>query len=168
MKKASTRAYTMPELVMIIVIIAILAAVAFTTIGNILENSRIKASEKEMMELVKAIVGDADTGMMGFVAEVGRYPEIITAASSDFHELYNIGSASPYNPFTRTGWNGPYIDLRKADVDGTAGIGTDEFDILYDSWGNAYQYDETNKLITSNGPDEIEGSSDDIVVQIED
>ena len=162
-------AYSLPELIMIMIIIAILGSIAFTVMGNILTNSKIKASEKEMMEIVTAIVGDADQGLLGYVAEVGNIPEKggSTGAQADFYQLYSIDTASPYNPFTRTGWNGPYIDMRRADVNADSVVGAEEYDVLFDSWGKAYVYDEGSKQITSYGPDGVSGGGDDIVIDIE-
>lgn len=161
--RARVQGYTLAELVIVLIIVAILAAVAIPTIGNMMTNAKISSSEKEMTELARALVGDADKELLGFVDEVGKWPAALTA-------LYAIGSESPYNPFTRTGWNGPYIDLRKKDVDRDGSIGATEYDVLYDAWGNAYDYDDTAKTITSYGSDGAaggSGSAADIVINIE-
>jgi len=156
------KGYSLIELVIVIVVLAILAAVAIPTVGNLMTSSKIKATEKEMMELVHAIVGDPEAGILGFVDEMGDLPDNVAA-------LYSIGTSSPYNPFTRTGWNGPYIDMRRKDVDGNGSIGATEYDILYDAWSNDYVYDKAAKTVTSWGPDggDDGGGDDDIVVDIE-
>ncbi len=76
--------------------------------------------------------------------------------------LYKKWNASPYNPFTRTGWNGPYIDMKLKDMDGDTEIDSDEIDILYDEWGKEYQYSKTTAVVSSYGPNGILGGGDDI------
>ena len=152
-------AYTLIELVIVVIIIALLAGIAIPAIGNLIRNSKIKATEKEINQLVKAIVGDSDLGVLGYLDEVGSMP-------TSFSNLYSSSGLSPYNPFTRTGWNGPYIDLSKKDIDGDGVIGANEYDILYDAWGSAYVYNSVAETITSNGPDKTNSTGDDIVVNI--
>jgi len=156
------RGYTIMELVIVILIIAVMSAVAIPTIGNMMTNSNIKSTEREMMELVRAIVGEPEAGFLGFMAEIGDLPDAIG-------DLYAIGTNSPYNPFTRSGWNGPYLELQAKDIDGDGTTAANEYDVLYDSWGTPYDYDKAAGTVTSWGPDgqDDAGGDDDIVIDIQ-
>jgi len=154
------KGYTLMELVIVLVVIALLAAVAVPTIGNMVTESQVRVTEKEMVELVKAIIGDPEQGLRGYVDELGALPATVNA-------LHSIGASSPYNPFTRTGWNGPYIDTTRKDVDNDGVVGANEFDSLNDSWGNPYVYNQAAGTLTSWGPDEAAAGGDDIVVTID-
>lgn len=158
------------ELVVIMLILAILLAVAIPSITNLGENARTKNTERELMELVRAFVGEPEVGFLGYIEEVGELPEnapvggiaVATQLSPGLTALYKIWNASPYNPFTRTGWNGPYIDMKRKDIDGA-----EQIDVLYDDWGNEYQYDKAAATVSSDGPDGTNGSGDDIILQIQ-
>jgi prepilin-type N-terminal cleavage/methylation domain-containing protein len=130
--------FTLIELVIIIVILGIIAAVAIPRFGSLSENSRINATKEEMLKLKRAIVGDPRVVAggkyinRGFEGDVGHVPTqlIDLAAKPD--------SISAYNKFTRIGWNGPYIDSLGQEY-------------LSDAWGNNYIYDPAGRTITSTG-----------------
>ncbi|MBU1862121.1 MAG: prepilin-type N-terminal cleavage/methylation domain-containing protein [Candidatus Omnitrophica bacterium] len=154
-----SRGFSLTELILVIVILAIIAAVAIPKMGEIAENARISATEKEMMELVRAIIGDPETGFQGYLDDIGSLP-------TQLSNLYSSSGESPYNPFTKTGWNGPYIDQRKRDILGDGG--ELELDILYDAWDQPYVPDFVGSpsTITSDGPDKTSSTADDIVVKV--
>ena len=149
--------YSLVELILTLLIIGIIAAIAIPSINNFVTQSKIKATEREMMELVRGMIGDPESGFYGYKDNLGDLPP-----DGNLDALFTIGTASPYNPFTKTGWNGPYCETRQIDTDND---GTpDDYDLKYDVWGNAYTYDKTNATITSNGPPPY---STNIVVDIE-
>lgn len=121
-----------------IVLLGIIAAVAIPKFGDITENSKITATRAEMRRLQMAIVGDPNVvgaggyHNRGFAGDIGFAPSTLSDLVS------KPDSISPYNKFTRLGWNGPYIDS-------AAGA------FLTDAWGASYSYDPVARTITSNG-----------------
>jgi len=158
-------AFTTIEMIVVMIVMAFLAAIAVPTIGNMIGNTRVRVTEKEMTELARAILGDPENGLPGYLSENGAFPD------GPMTRLYAFAApaCSPYNPFTRTGWNGPYIDTSRKDIDGNGTIGAGEYDILHDEWGSAYVLDDTVSpaVIRSTGPDMAPGGGDDIAVPLE-
>jgi general secretion pathway protein G len=152
----SKNSFTLIELILVLVMIAILAAVIIPRVGDYVKTAKITGTEKEMMELARAITGDPEEGFYGFANDVGAIPSVLS-------DLYKVSdpNPSPYNPFTRSGWNGPYVD---ADPNKPAG---EKNDIEIDAWGHDYVYSSTDRTITSYGPDGVSGGGDDIVVQLQ-
>jgi len=126
------------ELVIIIVTLGILAAVAVPRFADMANSSKINATRQELSSLKKAIIGDpsavaggafVDRGFEGDVGFVpGRLPDLVTKPDS----------VAVYNPLSRLGWNGPYIDS----ADGS---------YLTDAWNNYYAYEPGNRRIFSTG-----------------
>lgn len=130
--------FTLIELVIIIAVLTILAVSAIPRIGNLIETSKINATESELSELKRAIVGTPQvTGgnnytSRGFENDVGFVP-------SRLEDLVaKPGSVSVYNRITGMGWNGPYIDS----TDG---------EYLRDAWDSVYVYAAAGRTITSAG-----------------
>ena len=151
--KAILRGYSMVELILTLLIVGIIAAIAIPSITNFIKESKIKATKREMMELVRGMIGDPDSGFYGYKDNLGDLPP-----DGDLEPLFTIGTASPYNPFTKTGWNGPYVETRKVDIGGVP-----HYDLKYDVWGNPYTYNKAGRTITSIGPP----GGPNIVVEIE-
>lgn len=130
--------FTLIELVIIIVILGILAAVAVPRFTNITEGSKVNATRQEMNALKRAIIGNPTVTAggeyvdRGFEGDVGfppsQLPDLVTRPDS----------LLVYNRLTRLGWNGPYID----------GSGDN---YLYDAWGNPFVYQPGNRRIISTG-----------------
>ena len=145
-KHKTTQAHTLFEMVAIITILGVLAAVIIPSIQNITETSKTKATEKEMVELQKAIMGSGE--FRGYYQDKGSLP----ANLSDLYAGEEVGS---YNPFLQVGGRrGTYVS--DADVDGVGGA-----DILQDAWGNAYGWNSGTGIITSGGPDGNIGTAGD-------
>jgi prepilin-type N-terminal cleavage/methylation domain-containing protein len=135
--------FTLIELVMIIVVLGILAAIAVPRMGGISDSSKISATKTEMAMLKRAIAGTPQ------VSGGGRYLDVGFEGNMGFPptRLQDLAikpdSLTGYNSFTRLGWNGPYID--------TTGGG-----YLVDAWNSPYQYDPVNRTIKSvGGPDTL-------------
>jgi prepilin-type N-terminal cleavage/methylation domain-containing protein len=158
-------AFSLVELVVVLLIIAAIAAVAIPSIGNMVVQSRVRVTQKEMVELVRAVVGNPETGLRGYLDDLGTLPD----ASLSFLYTFNAAVHSPYNPFARTGWNGPYIDTTRKDINRDGVVGANEYDILYDAWGNPYTLDDTvtPPVIESAGPDGVAGNADDITIPLQ-
>jgi type II secretory pathway pseudopilin PulG len=145
------KAHTLIEMVAIITILGILAAVIVPRIQNISLTAKTNATQKEMVELQKAIMGDGD--YRGYYEDNDSLP-------ANLSDLYGIQEAG-YNPFLQTGGRrGTYISDADVDGDGTA-------DILQDAWGTAYGWDSGTGVITSGGPDLAIGGGDDITVDVD-
>jgi type II secretory pathway pseudopilin PulG len=144
------KAHTLIEMVAIITILGILAAVIVPRIQNISLAAKTSATQKEMVELQKAIVGDGE--YRGFYDDNSSLP-------ANLSDLYGIQDPG-YNPFLQTGGRrGTYISEADVDGDGTA-------DMLQDAWGTAYGWDSGTGVITSGGPDQAIGGGDDITVDV--
>ncbi|MEA1980568.1 MAG: prepilin-type N-terminal cleavage/methylation domain-containing protein [candidate division Zixibacteria bacterium] len=135
--------FTLIELVIIIVVLGILAAVAIPKFSDISDSSKVTATKKEMQNLQRAIVGNPSIiagGQYidrGFEGDVGFSPQQLV-------DLVTKPDSIPtYNRLTRIGWNGPYIES------------TDN-SYLIDAWGNNYVYQRSSRAITAiNGTDTL-------------
>lgn len=130
--------FTLVELVIIIVILGILAAVAVPKFADMSDTSKDVATRKEMNELRRAIVGSPEIvaggrlANAGFEGDIGRLPDRLEDLA------VRPDSIQPYNRLTRLGWNGPYIDQ-------TGGS------YLTDAWGAAYMYNPALRQLQSVG-----------------
>ena len=130
--------FTLVELVLIIVVLGIVAAVAIPKIGDIITGSKTNATREEMMRLKGAIIGNPSVtsgGRLsdrGYRGDAGSFPPNLTGL------VTKPAGVAVWNPYTRLGWHGPYIDS-------TGG------DYLKDAWGVAYVYDSTARTLTSTG-----------------
>lgn len=128
----------MIELVMIIVVLGLVAAIVVPRVGGLSESSRISATESEMLMLKQAIIGNPSAVAagryfdVGFEGDVGHPPVTLS-------ELGTKPDTVPaYDKFTRIGWNGPYVD-------------TSGGEYLTDAWGAAYIYNPSLRTIKSVG-----------------
>ncbi len=132
------RGFTLIELVMVIVVLGIVAAIAIPKMSGLSEGSRINATKSELLLLKRAIVGNPSVSAggryidVGFEGDIGHPPLSLSelGAKSD--------SLAIYDRFIRIGWNGPYVD-------------TAEGDYLKDAWGINYVYNSTSRTIISVG-----------------
>ncbi|MCD6250165.1 MAG: prepilin-type N-terminal cleavage/methylation domain-containing protein [candidate division Zixibacteria bacterium] len=138
--------FTLIELVIIIVVLGILAAVAIPKFSDMSDSSKINATKQELTALKQAIVGNPSVTAggayinRGFEGDVGFPPERLQDLVS------KPDSVTTYNPLTRLGWNGPYID--------------DNGDsYLNDAWETTYTYQPSGRQILSTG-----GGSDTISI----
>ncbi|MEW5993645.1 MAG: prepilin-type N-terminal cleavage/methylation domain-containing protein [Candidatus Zixiibacteriota bacterium] len=130
--------FTLVELVIVIVILGILAAVAIPAFVDMSESSKVVATKKEMQALKRALVGNPEVVSggqyvhRGFEGDVGYLPgQLVDLAVKP-------DSVSTYNKLTRLGWNGPYIDSSGGDY-------------LNDAWSTAYVYEPANRRLRSIG-----------------
>lgn len=133
----SDSGFTLIELVIIIVVVGVLATTAIPVIGKMVASSREAATKQEILTLVTAITGRADSEQRGYENDVGSPPPTLSGLVSK-----PVGVAS-YDRFTRVGWNGPYIRQNNDDY-------------LKDAWGADYVYSQIARTIQSvGGPDTI-------------
>lgn len=154
MKTRRSFGFTLIELVIIIVLLAILSSVVILKMGDILRNSEINATRKEMKSLKIALVGDPDAVVKGRHVNPGYKGDVGDLPTSLACLVDNLDGAAAWNKFTRRGWNGPYIEK-----------GEDN-DYKEDAWENEYVYNKSAATITSYGPDGTSGGGDDIVLKL--
>jgi len=149
--------FTLIEVILVLILIGIMAALAANLLANSLDRSRFDDTWKEMNAIKIAVVGNPDlvnAGVrsdFGYVGDMGTVPSSIT-------ELLEQGAQPAWSVYdtdlgTGTGWRGPYIDNKKDD--GGTYLAT------LDGWGNAYVQTSlgTTGQITSYGSDGAAGGS---------
>jgi prepilin-type N-terminal cleavage/methylation domain-containing protein len=115
--------FTLVELILVIIIVGIVASVAFKSMLPAVKSAREEATMMEMENLARAIVGNP-----GLVSDGIR---------TDFGYVGDIGSLPPdldalvVNPGGYSTWKGPYI---------MSGFVEDPDDYKKDAWGNLYTY----------------------------
>jgi prepilin-type N-terminal cleavage/methylation domain-containing protein len=124
--------FTLIELVMVIVVLGLVAAIVIPRMGGLSESSRISATKSEMLMLKRAIVGNPAAVAGGRYFDVGHAPAGLTDLG------IKPDSVPVYDKFTRIGWNGPYVD-------------TSGGEYLIDAWGVAYIYNPAQRTIMSVG-----------------
>jgi prepilin-type N-terminal cleavage/methylation domain-containing protein len=165
------RGFTLIEVIVILAVISILAAVVVPTALRIFQVTAENTTREEMQELRRAMIGDERKlqgtfrSDFGFLGDVGRIPssldEILTPASLP---AFTFDSSK----LAGAGWNGPYVT--------GAAVGEEAEEFKEDQLGNLYDYsdvDYTNASgqlvdgkITSAGPDGVMGTADDITMEI--
>lgn len=169
------KGFTLVEVVIILVVLSILAAVAVPMALRIFERTAEDATREEMDNLKRALIGDprklqsSFRSDFGFLGDIGRLP----TAAENLDALLTQGSFSPFafdnTKQTGAGWKGPYIT--------GAAAGEAPYDFKKDQWGNDYVYDDTDYVnassqlvdakITSAGPDgSMIATADNIVLEI--
>jgi prepilin-type N-terminal cleavage/methylation domain-containing protein len=130
--------FTLVELVIVIVVLAIIAAVGIPQIGGMIQISKTNATKTEMVELKKAIIGNPQAVAGGVYVSCGFEGDIGFAPSRLEDLVTKPDSVSTWDRLTRRGWNGPYIDS----TDGG---------YRADAWESAYVYNGSVRTLTSNG-----------------
>jgi len=135
----SQNGYTMIEVVMVLVIIGVLAAVAAKSIGSATETARFEETRQEMNKLALAITGDPSKISGGIRTDYG-YIGDIGALPPDWDALVS-------NPGGYGTWDGPYI---KDNIS----TGSDNYYKL-DAWGSEYTSPSSNNFSSIGGPDTL-------------
>ncbi|UCC44362.1 MAG: prepilin-type N-terminal cleavage/methylation domain-containing protein [Candidatus Zixiibacteriota bacterium] len=127
------RAFTLIELVLVIVIIGILVTVAIRSGQHIVDSSRTEETKQELEVLARATIGNPaleNNGIrsdFGYVGDIGSLPPDLDALVS--------------NPGGYGTWKGPYIGNRFEQA---------AEDYKRDAWGSLYSY-SGGVTITSSG-----------------
>jgi len=136
--RASLRAFTLVEILVVVAIIGLLAGLLFTNTGKIFSDNQ--------GAIAKIFVRDSfRTTLVRYKMDLGDYPS--TA------EGLNALLVAPGNAGDR--WHGPYAELNGNQLPA-------------DPWGEQYQYrypgthNKDGYDLFSKGPDKTEGTADDI------
>ncbi len=131
---SSKAGYTLVEMILVVIILGIIAAVAATSLRNSNDVARTERTKTELNRLAEAIAGD---------------PEMLSAGNrTDFGYVGDVGALPPnldalaQNPGLAT-WQGPYI-YDDISPDGSSS----EYKV--DAWGKAFAY-SGGVTITSTG-----------------
>jgi general secretion pathway protein G len=156
LKKKAARGFTLIELVIVIAVIAILAALLVPTILGQAERARVSRAKGEVLEISKALGRmRTDTGASG------------ATGATCFTTLTNLNSAT--SPGTNCSaaalpvcgpanagqlcWGGPYM---------SANVSTDPWTQPYTV---SYDSSTASITVTSTGQDKTAGGGDDIIVK---
>ncbi len=130
--RSSQSGFTLTEIMLVVVIIGILAALVIPKIAGSSERARVTAAEADIKGGIKSAIGQ-------YEVDNGFYPKSL-------QDLI-------VQPPNARNWHGPYFDPPKLPVD---------------PWGNPYVYyfpgkhNPTSYDLLSIGPDQREGTEDDI------
>lgn len=144
------RGITMIEILMVLILVSILSAVATSSFINFSDTAKISVTTERILEFKRAIVGDSRQVAQGRLINPG-YESQMGALPNALTDLTTQGAQAAYNPFTKTGWRGPYVSNTSSDWN-------------LDAWGTAIVYSKAGRSLTSYGPDKASGGGDDIVV----
>ncbi len=107
---------TLIEISVVLLILVALAGLALPYVSGISSSSLCKATDMTLSNTKKAI-------MEGFYIDtLGYFPKATKSTTADFNLTYLLEDSAAvwgaFNPETRLGWNGPYLDLgRKLTAD---------------------------------------------------
>ena len=142
--------FSLTEVLMAVLLIAILSVIGVTQFTNFAKDARISVNKDRMDALKKAITGDPKLVANGQYVSPG-YESQVGWLPTSLNDLVTVCSnCSAYNYYTKTGWRGPYV----SNLSGWN----------QDAWGIAFNYNGSNRTITSFGPDKGSGGGDDISV----
>ncbi|WP_254510183.1 type II secretion system protein [Anatilimnocola floriformis] len=108
-------AFTLAEMLVVIVILAVLTFVAVEALRPMANQGRFEATRKTLQNVNNAIAGNDTAATRGFVADVGRFPASLdelfgTTLPTDCVPYLPRLAPAPYESIVITsGWRGPYL-----------------------------------------------------------
>jgi prepilin-type N-terminal cleavage/methylation domain-containing protein len=139
-KTRCQQGYSLVELILVLVIIGVLASVAYQSLGTVIENRRVEETRAEMERLAFAIAGNpvlvsgGHRTDYGYVGDVGALPPNLDALAS--------------NPGGYLTWKGPYI-RDELSAGGSVGY------FKIDAWGKGYEYSGGTTIISTGSGDPL-------------
>lgn len=141
------KGFTLIEVIVVMAIVSILTGIMIPFVYRVWESSDIENTSERLLDLKRAMVGDPrlmQSGMRthyGYVGDCGQLP-------IDLKYLVEMDQDCP-------NWKGPYLPP-----------GFNQDDYKKDAWGKEFIYDHDQAKITSKGLDRIQGTADDISIDI--
>jgi len=126
--------FSLIELLVVVVIIGIIAAVAMQSLTTNIGDLRREATKREMDDLANSITGDPAVISSGARADFG-YVGDIGAFPPDLEALYQ-------NPGGYATWQGPYL---------SPGFTEDAIGFKTDQWGEPYAYSGGITIVSTGG-----------------
>lgn len=162
------KGFTLIEVIVILAVLSILAAVAIPMALRIFERTAEDTTREEMDNIKKALLGNPQKLQTSFRNDFGFLGDIGCLPTTALGGLDRLSTAGTYpTPFTfdstkqaGAGWKGPYI------------TGTPGEEFAKDQLGNNYTYTPVagtcplTATLTSNGADGLPSTADDITVTI--
>lgn len=141
--------FTLIEVIVVIAVISILAAMAVPYAVKIIDQSREESTKKQMGEIHRAIMGDPTAPTAGYLGDRGALPANLSTLNTQ-----GTQAGPTTGPLgVKYGWYGPYVK-----------IGYSAGAYLVDGWGTPLAYNSPGTgQITSYGPNRTVGGGDDIV-----
>jgi type II secretory pathway pseudopilin PulG len=152
--------WTLIELILILVLLGILAAVAVPKYVDLRTQAGINTTREKLENTRRAILGDPSAvsggkySAQGFWGDRGVLPSTLT-------DLVLQGSQPAYDKYTRRGWNGPYVDTQMVGA---------KYQAFVDAWNQDITYatvppaTPTARTLTLTSPGPPGGSSITITV----
>src|SRR5690348_14473427 len=104
-----TKGFTLIEILMVILLVSIISAVLLPQFINYTKDAKTAVTQEKLNDLKIAIIGDARQVAQGQPTKIG-FLKNIGAAPASLNDLVNQGAYPAYNPLTKLGWNGPYVN----------------------------------------------------------
>ncbi len=158
--RSGVEGFTMGEMVIVLAVIAILAAMIAPLAVNQITQARYDACREELQIIKQGIAGDPSLieggirSSFGYIGDIGLIPASLQelVINPGLQDWQPVGAPS----YLSWGWRGPYVSE------------------VTDSWGRPYAYqvrvttvsDHTRIAIWSLGPDGVDNSLDDIMDDI--
>ncbi len=151
----SNKGFTLIELVVVLAIIGILVGALTPSVFRQIASAREKATQEEVENIYRAIMGDPASETYGYLGDAGSLPNTLNDLLTKPVSVSSYSTSTegvPNKQGVGRGWRGPYLNTRYND--------------LLDSWGTSYRYGQSPDgagRIRSAGRDKTFDNADDIV-----
>ncbi|OFZ39364.1 MAG: hypothetical protein A2504_11530 [Bdellovibrionales bacterium RIFOXYD12_FULL_39_22] len=135
---------------MVVVLIGIVAVVVTPNFIDFSDEAKSAVTQEKLVVIKYAIMGDPKLVSSGALKSSGYFSHMGSLPST-LNDLVVQGVQTTYDPFTKLGWRGPYLDNTSADWN-------------LDGWKTAIIYSQVGRTITSCGEDGLCGNGDDIQI----